>query len=304
MVLSLSVFCQIGSKKHLGNITGNWVNDSLNLRLILTPHGTGEFRGDAVQYVKHADKLHISKSAVTTVYTFALVGDILTLSGGDLDNAVTFRRTAPIASGLTQHEISEQNIPKELLGLWTGYNETIEFKPDAQCIYRDRPWPYLVSNDVIKLQTVQGNFIMHYKIQSDNLHLTFNGADHVYTRHVESVNEHIEPVHKLDTTLIGRWCYGFVRSGSSASNSECFQLNDDGTYVYMAEAIKQNVASDTTRSTDTGNWWSEGTQLFLNSANQGKAAYTLKKMNHPKTGDAMIVLNGKNYISYDRRKPW
>ena len=295
---------QIGAKKHAGNITGTWINDAQGLKLILTPQGTGEFREEAIKYVKHNDKLHVSKSDITTIYTCQINGDELILSGGDLKESIMFKRGIPVATGLTQQEISEYNIPKELLGFWIGYNETIEFKPDAQCIYRDRPWPYLVSADVITLQTVQGNFIMHYKITGKDLHLSFGGADHIYQRQQAADSVATKPTHALDTTLIGKWCYGFVPSGTSISNTECFYLNSDGTYVYTTEAAKSDKGDDTTQSSDTGLWWREGTQLFLDSNGQGRAAYTIRKMNHSKTGDPMIVLNGKNYISYERRRPW
>jgi hypothetical protein len=309
LTICVSAFSQIGSKKHNGVIAGFWINNQTGFKLVLNPEGSGEFNGEGITYVTHGNKLHVTRSAVTTIYDTQLEGNLLTLSAGDLASPVTLTRTHPIATGLTTQEISEQDIPQPLLGIWEGYNETIEFKPDAQCVYRGKPWPYTVADSVITLQTPQGNFIMKYylsidTIGADTLHLSFYGADHLYTRHTDEDAAQSEPVHKIDSTLVGNWCYGFVLSGTSQSNSECFQFNADGTYLYITEKAKKSSEAGASKSTDTGQWWSEGTQILLRSSGQGRAAYTIKKMNHPKTGDAMVVLNGKNYISYDKRKPW
>ena len=90
---------------------------------------------------------------------------------------------------------------------------------------------------------------------------------------------------------------------------ECFTLFPNGTYQYHREAsisayapgIHGGTASQTD---DTGTWRVNGSTVIVNSRNQGAATYSLEKRNHTKTGDPMVCLDGRCYVTYYQKPPW
>jgi hypothetical protein len=300
---------QIATSKHNGVITGTWISkDSTNnMMLMLDSHGSGQLNGRAIKFVTHRhDKLHITEASVTTIYTYSLTDDLLTLSGGDLQTPISLARgsSAMHTTSSNTQDNSEHHIPKKLLGLWKGYEETIQFKPDAQCIYRDKIWPYIVSNDVITLQTPQGNFIMKYAIEGRNLHLTFGEADHVYTKEISVELVQTPEGKTLDLSIAGKWCFVLASLGTGKS-TECMIFNPDGTYAYSTET-SQNGSSNlkTSLYSDEGTWWLESNQIFFLTEKQGQGSYNFEKINHPESGEAMISFDGKTFVSASNHAPW
>jgi hypothetical protein len=307
------IFCcdhsgaQIANSKHDGVIAGTWVTqDSINqMMLVLDSHGTGQLNGHPIKFTTHHhNKLHITDASVTTIYTYDLTGSVLKLSGEGLDKPILLQRGSSAIHTTTTntHDNSEHNIPKNLLGLWKGYNETIQFKPDAQCLYRGKIWPYIVSNNIITLQTPQGNFIMTYTINDRDLHLAFGGADHVYTKEVTVELVQTPEGKTLDLSMAGKWCYIIPSSGNGKS-SECMIFNHDGTYEYSTETT-QTANVKASLYSDTGTWWLEKNQIFFKTEKQGEGSYTFEKFNHPETGDAMISFDGKTFASSSNHAPW
>ena len=49
---------------------------------------------------------------------------------------------------------------------------------------------------------------------------------------------------------------------------------------------------------------STATSITANSRQHGLLTYSLQKRNHPKTGDAMIVLDGDAFVTSQQRPPW
>ena len=316
---SLQGNCQIGAKAQQQNtIQGVWANNDFGFQmtLVLNQEGSGEFDGDEIRYTTNGDKLNITQSGITNNYTFILQNNALTLSGGDLDKPITFLRQGenPQTSQKDSGPVGE-NIPKEILGIWSGYNETIEFKADAQCMYRGQPWPYTVANKVITLQTPQGNFMMAYTVAGNQLHLTINGQSFTYTKGENGVTAATRTGStggKIDVTLAGKWCYMNVYSSNSggSSSSECITLKEDGTYEYYSESSRSTNTSGfyggtASQSGDRGTWWVEGDRIYYNSQTAGQGSYKLEKRNHPKNQrDPMIVLDGKTYVTFYNRPPW
>lgn len=321
--LSITAFSQIGAKTQQGKIHGIWTNSDFGFQmtLMLNPDGSGEFDGETIKFTTQADKLLVTQQDVTNTYVYTLKDNSLTLSGGDLDKTIIFSRqgrssatqqtTKPVAE--TKNNSSTAVIDKNLLGLWSGYNETIEFKPDGQCVYRGQPIPYTVSGNHITLQTGQGNFLIDYSVSGNQLSLTMNGQNYTYTKGNEksSVGSTTAPAaggNKIDVTLVGKWCYVNVYSSNSggSSSSECFTLKQDGTYEYNSESSRSVAAGSTaSQGSDSGTWWVEGDRIFYNSRNSGQGSYKLEKRNHPKnTSDPMIVLEGKTFVTFFNKPAW
>jgi hypothetical protein len=295
-------FCnaQIGAKAQSGKLQGIWTNNEFGFQmmLMLNADGSGEFDGESIKYTSQGDKLVVTQSGTSNTYAYVLKGNELTLSGGDLEKAITSANT---------------NIPKELLGSWTGYGETVEFKADGKSIIRGQSVPFTVSGNNLTLQTAQGNIMMAFSVNGNSLNMIANGQNFTYTRAGGGSASPTTNVggKNLDMSLVGKWCYMKVSSSYSGGSSteECITLKEDGTYSYYYESSRSVNTSDLSGGTasqdsDSGTWWVEGNQIFYNSRTQGQGSYQLEKRNYPKTGDPMIVLNGRTFVTAYNRPGW
>src|SRR5688572_28889326 len=97
LVVVSTASAQIGAKvQKQSGITGLWQNSQFGyqMTLMLNDNGTGEFDGDAIKYTATDGKLSLTIVAQnqTTVYSYTLAGNDLTVSGGDLEQPVKFSR--------------------------------------------------------------------------------------------------------------------------------------------------------------------------------------------------------------------
>lgn len=326
ILMPLSGFGQIGAKAQQTKLQGTWVNNDFGFQMILMLNhdGTGEFDGEVVKYTTQADKLIISQQSTATTYEYKLQPNSLLLSGGDVEKPITFSQQGSTTS-VTNDAVPDparptskniKNIPGELLGSWTGYNETIEFKTDGVCLYRGQPFPYSVFQNQITLETAQGNLPMAYAIFNSQLNLTINGKTITYTKGIgnslaSSVEKSSLANKRVDPALVGKWCYVNVTTSNTGGTStdECITLNADGSYDYYSErSMSANTpdfsAGTASQNNDKGSWWVEGDRVFYNSQIQGDGSYHLQKINHPKNNDPMIVLEGKSYVTFYQKPPW
>jgi hypothetical protein len=157
---------------------------------------------------------------------------------------------------------------------------------------------------------------MGYSIAGEQLILTVNGQNIAYskgkaTSTSSSAQNKTSGNHKLDLTLVGKWCYVNVTSTNSGGSSTdaCITINGDGTYSYYSErSMSANTstfsAGTASQNSDSGTWWVEGNRIHYNSPTQGQGSYELVKQNHPKNGDPMILLDGTAYVTYFQKSPW
>jgi len=314
---------QIGAKvQQQGGIIGIWQNSQFGyqMTLILNADGNGEFDGESIQFTTQANKLSITESGATTVYTYTLQGNTLTLSGGDLEKAIAFTKsgggakTEPVVINQTGNTATAGSGANELFGVWSGNGETIEFKSNGQCIYLGNTFSYEVSQGHIVLKTGQGNAMFSYTIESNQLHMMANGnkvsyskgaGDSTVTTNKNSAGGNVAQ------ELVGKWCWTNTTTTNSggSSSSECFVLNANGTYEYASErSMDTNTnafyAGTSSQGSDRGTWWVQGDRVFYNSQTRGQGSYQLQKINHPKTGDPMIVLDGERYVTFYQKQPW
>lgn len=98
LVLCLSLMlgrtsAQIGAKVEQKNsIYGSWQNNQFEyqMSLILNQDGTGEFDGESLTFAIKENKLTVLAGQEPTVYNYKLQGNALLLSGGDLQQELTF----------------------------------------------------------------------------------------------------------------------------------------------------------------------------------------------------------------------
>lgn len=321
-LLPITVLAQIGAKTQQAKITGIWQNSQFGyqMTLMLNPDGSGEFDGESITYTTSANKLSITQVGQVTAYTFALQGNSLTLSGGDLDDKVTFTKagTEPAQPqvAMTQQTTTASETKSTLVGTWSGNGETIEFKSNGQCIYLGNTFPYEESQGNIILTTQQGKVMFAYAIQGNQLNLTANGQQVSYTRGATNQSAQANNLPNknggnISQELVGKWCWTNVTTTNSggSTSSRCIVLNANGTYEYASErSMDTNTnafyAGTSSQGSDRGTWYVHGDRIFYNSQSTGQGSYQLQKVNHPKTRDPMIVLDGEAYVTFYQKPSW
>ena len=315
MVLNVAAHAQIGAKVQQGaKIFGLWQNSQFGyqMTLMLNADGNGEFDGEPIKFTTQGNKLSIAQAGQTTAYTYTLQENSLTLSGGDLDNAVTFTRAGAVDQNTTaQSQPATQD--SGLVGVWSGNGESIEFKSNGQCLYLGNTFQYEVAQGNIILKTGQGSATFAYTISGNQLKMMANGNTVMYQRGGGNTtpSQPTTAGGQVPQELVGKLCWTNVNSTNTggSSSSECIVLNANGTYQYASErSMDTNTSSfyagTSSQSNDQGTWWVQGDRIYYNSQTRGQGSYQLQKLNHPKTGDPMIVLNGETYVTFYQKPRW
>ena len=310
-LLSFSASAQIGAKAQQSNtLYGTWQNQQFGyqMTLILKADGTGAFDGEAIQFTAAGNRLTVTQAGMRTEYQYQLSASSLTLSGGDIDGTITFTRAG--TSGASPQAVSEAATSANLVGTWSGYGETVEFTNDGRCNYQGQVFAYTASASQITLTTSQGSVVMPYLLAGDQLKLTVNGQSFTYQRGLQQQKAAPTGV-AVAQELVGKWCYVNVTSTNSggSSSDECITLHPNGTFDYYSErSMSANSPSawsgTSSQNADQGTWWIEDERIHYRSQKQGQGSYQLQKVNHPKTGEPMIVLDGTAYVTFYQKPAW
>jgi hypothetical protein len=188
----------------------------------------------------------------------------------------------------------------ELIGLWAGEGEVIEFRSDGKCRYEGEIYDYELSLGHLLIRTAFGKVAFAYSIRQGKLILTADGVQSSYTRMTSA--DQVVPVHKdvrYPKDLIGRWCY--LKSTTGAYSGRCITLNADGTYMYQEETSR-SVETDELAGGSTSSSSDSGTYT---SVDRGSGSFKLERRNHPvNKNDPMIVLDNEPFVTTERRPPW
>lgn len=242
LCISITVSAQIGAKGQQGKIHGLWQNSQFGyqMTLLLNPDGSGEFDGESIKYSTEGSRLSIIVGVTATEYQYTLQDKSLMLSGGDLQGAVTFTRNGsgnpPVSTAHSTTPIdpitpSFSNTDSNLLGLWSGNGESIEFKPDGKCVYLGNTFPYQISQGHVILISGQGSASLAYSVKGAQLTLTANGQNVVYNKAAGTSSGGNSTLPKgVAMELVGQWCY--MNMNTNSQTSRCITLNADGTYTY------------------------------------------------------------------------
>ena len=182
--LSIPAVAQAQQQK----IYGTWQNSQLGyqLTLILKRDGTGELDGEQIKYVNEPGILSVTAEGETIKYSYVLSDNSLTLSGGDFEGKVIFKRNgeAGLVEKAKQVPIAQTTtrINKALLGSWSTDDETIQFNPDGTCIYLDKTFLYEATPDNVTLTTSNGKVTFAYEVKGRELTLLAEGQYVVYTK--------------------------------------------------------------------------------------------------------------------------
>jgi hypothetical protein len=214
-----------------------------------------------------------------------------------------------VFSGVQGQTKSFSGTSDELIGLWSGEGEMIEFRSDGKCRYGEALYPYTLTQGFLVIETPGGPVTFSYAIKLGRLALTANGQQSFYTKVTGAAQ--VKPTFKdvrNPEDLVGQWCY--MKSSTGSYSGRCITLRADGTYVYVEEGSRnvqtEEMAGGTaSQGTDSGTWYVEGNRLYYQSATEGSGSYRLERRNHPvNTNDPMIVLDEEPFVTTVRRAPW
>lgn len=319
LLCPLFTSAQIGAKTQQQNsIIGTWVNTDYGyqMKLVLHADGKGEFDGDAISYKAENNRLSITHAGQSTIYNYQLQGNVLTLSGGDIDGTISFNKSGSVGQSTTSTPSSGSNTKDSaLVGKWSGQGETIEFTENGKCNYFGQTFDYKLSGNQLTLITAQGNAVFIYAVEKNQLQLSANGQTITYSKgEAPSGSAQTNSTGKghVAQELVGKWCYVNVTSTNTGgtSSERCITLHPNGTYEYYAErsaSVNTNAYYGGTNSqnSDKGTWTYNGQRIYYTSSmGAGSGSYQLKKVNHPKNGDPMIVLDGEAYVTFYQKAPW
>lgn len=339
ILICFTTFAQIGSKinSQKQSVVGQWVNKSqgFDMKLTLLENGKGEFDEEKISYSIVGDKIKIKFEAETVSYGFKLTDSQMTLSGGDLDGPIVFNRFGsknlttnqpiakaeiPASTNSNQTKTAPEKASKadKLIGQWTGDGVDVEFKPNGKGIFNKKPFTYTVNGNNLTSTDDTGSNTFFFMFLGKSLSLSGAGINisltkgHTgYSNSANTANNSTGNNGSIDQSIAGKWCYvsSLTNTNASSSSSRCLVINANGTYSYSAESSISGYGGggyggSSSQSADSGTWKLAGNRIFVNSRAEGNKTYTFEKRNHPKTGEAMIVVDGDIYVTYYQRPSW
>jgi hypothetical protein len=316
LAIICSIVCSVSAfARQESGLVGSWQtkDGELVIRLTLNPDGTGTLDETPIKYNVKGVQLIVNEEGTINNYTFKLTGDVMVVSGGDLDSPLTFQRQGGgrgLGGRRSQAAASEAK-PKEkgLTGRWQSGQATVQINDDGTLVRDGKTFRYKVKGNVITIADFEGSMQFPFQLSGDSLNVLENGEMVVYKRLAEGSGPARVggSVGANPPELFGKWCYmANVNTGSGGRlSNRCFTLYENGTYEYYSETSSSGpVASSASQESDTGTWTATATTITRNSRTLGSETYPLEKRNHPKTGDPMLVLDGDAYVTYSPRRPW
>lgn len=324
LALATSVSAQLSNP-----LNGNWKASvqGFTMKLELKADGTGKLDDEPITYKVANGKITITESDnVTNVYSYNLNGNKLTVSGGDLNEAMIFTKEAKGGLGEKMNQKNDQTVSAKndvstgktstgLKGQWTGATGTFIFNDGGKGIVNGQGFNYSITGNIITMSDNSGTYTLNYAITGNTLTLSGSNGSSTFTRNAGNSTPSLTKSNK-GAELVGKWCYltsnynSLYNSSNSSYTDECFTLNPDGTYTYSYESNRSANTpgaygySNTTDS-DQGSWtYDGGNQITVNSAKNGRIVYTLEKKNHPKNNDPMLFINGRGYVTFYKKAPW
>jgi len=318
LLASILLFAQLGHSQTNPTLStdllGRWINQTHGYAMVLQFHDqkNGTFDGVNFNYqLKNTETLVLYINGAPTNYHYQLLSNQFTLSGGELDGALVFKKEAKQSvDKMTSETLQTENTakPNAIIGRWKGNGELIEFRSDGICVFQNEEIRYRLFENQILLDLAQQTIAMNYTLRENDLRLELNKQKFSYRREGVEVRK---PVDRHPTALTGRWCYINAQMSSSAGTTEaCLTLYANGQYTYATEKSTNTNAilfwgGSNVQEDDSGSWWYAGEKIHYQSKQTGKTgSYQLEKRNHPENKKPMLVFDGSTYVAQYQKAAW
>ncbi|MFB3906436.1 MAG: hypothetical protein ACE15E_23575 [Acidobacteriota bacterium] len=295
-----------------------------NIVLELKADGSGVLDGAPIRFTVQGNRLFVDEEGLRNDYTFQLTGNRLVLSGGDLDDQMVFERVGgspaseePARGLAARIKAKERNEKLGIVGKWqAATGSQVEIRSGGSLTIDGAPYRYSVEGSTITVTGPEGSAVVPYTLNGDQLTVTVEGQLMTLRRsgNASATGATGQPAPgggslagPLGAELAGKWCYvGTVPAiGGGRVSSECFTLSPDGTFEYYSEAATSSqYGSSASQINQVGTWTATATTITANLREGGTVTYQLEKRNHPKTGDPMLCLDGRCFVTYGPRAPW
>lgn len=333
LIVGLTANAQIGARVKAPvaqGVHGVWENNEFGftMTLMLMEDGSGEFDGEVISYSTSDNNLMMKFASGTTTYQYSMASSQLTLSGGDLDEPIVFKKSGGSEGGMVSQTggsasgEASTGSSGSIVGRWENQGQVLDFQSSNKVLIDGNSFDYQTQGSTVILSTPQGAVQFQYQLGEGHLTLTGPGGSLVYRELKEG-----EPVVKIQNVsaagggsaaeLAGKWCYVNVVSTGSGGwmTDECITLNENGTYEFYSENSGSASVTNqyggqvafggtSSQNQDAGTWQVQGYSLVAQSQSGARQTFTLEKRNHPKNGDPMIVLNGRTYVTHWQKAPW
>ncbi len=217
-----------------------------------------------------------------------------------------------VVTNFAQKETPAAAAKNPLVGRWKSAEAVVEIRANGTITINGDEYTYKVKGSVITVSGDEGSLVFPFELDGDTLTVDAQGREVVYARMKGKANTDGEmgaaagDGEAIIPAFVGKWCYMSNLTGTSSyMSSRCFVLYQNGTYEYSAESSSSgNAGSTAGQSYDSGRWTATQTTLTAYSNKHGKIVYPIQLRNHPKNGDAMIVVDGDAYVTATQRRPW
>jgi hypothetical protein len=308
LVLFLIVLISTSVSAQQPSLVGSWQSPDVGLKVTFNANGTGVLDGAPIKYEVRGAQLVVDEAGKINIYSFKMDGNVLTVSGGNLDMPLKFVRDSN--SGGFARRKSEQSPQKPsggLVGHWKSSEATVHIKDDGTLLLNGSPFRYVVKGKNIIIGNEEGMLQFPFELSGDTLNVQVDGRTVVYRRLSEDDAQSSASSGSNPQELVGKWCYmsNVNASGGGRMSNRCFTLYENGTYEFYGETSSSGpIASSASQESDSGTWSVSGGTITAHSRSRGTLVFPLEKRNHPKTGDPMLVLDGDAYVTYSPRQPW
>src|SRR5438876_1128641 len=233
VLIALITVCVASASAQEPGLVGSWQTKDSEavMRVTFNPDGTGLLDSVAIKYVARGDKLMVNEEGTINNYTFKLNGDVLVVSGGNLESRLTFvRQNNAKGFGKRRSDAeAEQNEvkPKEqgIVGRWQSSEATVQINDDGTLNLNGVTYRYAVKGNNITLANNEGALTFPFKLSGDTLQVLVDGRLVIYKRLNGSAS-----VANMGSTsaanpqeLFGKWCYmsNVNSSGGGRMSNSC-----------------------------------------------------------------------------------
>jgi hypothetical protein len=287
------------------SIIGEWeaTDKKDKIRLVLNNDFSGSFDGITFSYVLEEKELVATYDYGVFHYEYELKNGLLTLKEGNLEHPYIFTKvkSTTLVPAKTSN-VPAKSIDNAILGNWTNGTVSVQFTADGGMQSSDgKSYTFETKNNNLQLflaNTFQEN---PYSIQQGYLNMVLNGQIVRLKKQqaqMPSQND-AQTGRKVLPELSGKWCFISSASPTAQMSGECVVLTGDGSYIFMHEAKPNENAF-----LEQGEWWATNSSLYFLTKHGQADTFQLAKKTHPSLGYLMLNIDGRNFISADKRTDW
>jgi len=280
-------------------IVGIWQSPTGVVRI--NADGSAVIGDKTHRWTLEGNTINFSGDGNTIKVPFELNGDSWTWKFPD--GSLPLTRTTTAALAATDDGIS---------GSWQGPTGNIQLNLDGTATVGGVVYRYSRSGNQVTLNGPDGTFVATVQRNGDTMTWIVNGKTLTFQRSASTwAVGGGKGANGTQPELVGKWCQmaNLNNSTSNYSRSACFTLLADGTYLYASDfGATGNVAGGAygtaAQDNDSGTWTATADTITSTSKKTGVRTFRLEKRNHPKTGDAMLVLDGTEFTTAYQRPAW